>query len=74
MENTKREIPERKVGQERRRWLLTTSRWEPGLSSASLVPGGAAEAENDEDYDYDDNHHYFDGNNGNSGNHSDFES
>ena len=51
-----------------------TSRWEPGLSSASLVPGGAAEAENDEDYDYDDNRHYFDGNNGNSGNHSDFES
>ena len=53
-------------------------RWEPGWSSATLAPGGAAEAENDEDHcdyddkhDYDDNRHFFDGKNGNS---SEFES
>ena len=46
-------------------------RWEPGWSSATLALGGAVEAENDEDYDYDDNRHYFDGNNGNN---SEFES
>ena len=34
-------------------------RWEPGWSSATLVPGGAAEAGNEEDYDYEENRHYF---------------
>ena len=35
-------------------------RWEPGWSSATLAPGGAVEAGNDEDHDYDDNRHYYD--------------